>query len=233
MSRSRLLYNLQQIDTKIYRARTRIAKIEAILEQDNVLQRAIQDKDAKKQVLIEKEKALKKAEINVKDQRAKIKQKTSQLYGGAVTNPKELGDLQQQVDSLERYLDVLEERQLEAMLETDEAKEIHADAAQILAKIRAERDAQHKELMIEKTELEKQIKTSLEERPNFLLDILPEDLDLYEKLRKSRGGIAVAATLNESCAACGTNIPSALYQIARSPSQIAQCSTCKRILHGR
>ncbi len=233
MNRSKQLYYLQQLDSKIDRAQARIAEIKALLGADEVLQKAVKREEAVKHVLEEKRKALNKAEHEVEDQQIEIEQKTSRLYGGRVTAPKELEDLQQKVASLKRYLGVLEERQLEAMLEVDEAKDVHTEAAQSLEEVRAEREAQHEELSTEQANLRAKIEASYEERPSHLPDILPEDLQLYEELRKSRAGIAVAAANDQSCAACGSRIPSAIYQIARSPSQLTQCSTCKRILHGR
>ena len=231
MSRTQPLYRLQELDSTINHAQARIKVIMAILGEDEVLQRAIQDEQAAKHVLKEKQKDLKKAENKVEDQQSEIKQKTKILYGGGVTNPKELEDLQEKVTSLQRYLGVLEERQLEAMLESEDAKEVHTQTTQTLDEIRAELEDQHKELNEEKTELERLIETSREKRPSFLSIIPPEDIELYEKLRKSRAGIAITAICDKSCGACGTHIPSAIYQIARSPSQIGQCSACRRILH--
>ena len=233
MSRSRQLFRLQQFDTQIDRTQARIVEIEALLGQDEVLQRAIHREQAALQISKEKLKLLNKAEREVEGQQIEIDEKTSRLYGGRVTNPKELGDLQQKVASLQRYLGVLEEHQLEAMLEYDEAKEAHTQAAQVLIEIRAEREVQHEELYAEKASLETQVEALRGKRPALLPDIPSEDLKLYEELRKSRAGIAVAVASDESCGACGTHIPSAIYQIARSPSQIAQCSACGRILHGR
>ncbi|MBS1250794.1 MAG: hypothetical protein MAG431_02390 [Chloroflexi bacterium] len=233
MSRSQQLYRLQQLDTKIDRAQARVEEIEAMLGKDEVLQKAVHQEKVKKHFLEEKRKSLKKAAHEVEAQELEIERKTSQLYGGRVTNPKELEDLQQKVDSLQRYLDVLEERQLEAMLEADEAQEAHDKASQELRKVRTERKTLHKELKAEKEILESKIEDQRAKRPDYLPEIRPEDLKLYETTRKSRAGIAVAAVDDQSCAACGTRIPSAIHQIANSPSQLTQCSTCKRILHGR
>lgn len=231
MSRTRPLYRLQQLDSSIDSAQARIKEIEEILTKDEVLQKAIQKEEAARTIFNEKEKLLRRAENEVTDQEFKLKKTKDKLYGGHVTNHKELEDLQQKSESLQRYLEVLETRQLEAMMEVDEAKGIHKKAAQSLRKIRAEREAQHSQLISEKTRLEDEVKALKKKRPEKLSNILPEDLTLYENLRKIRAGVAVAVVDNASCGACGTRIPSAIYQVARSPSQITQCGTCKRILH--
>ncbi len=232
MSRSKQLYRLQQLDSTIAHAQVEIKEIMTILGQDEVLQKALLNEAAAKGVLEKKQKSLRKAENDVKDQEAKLKRVKAKLYGGNITNHKELEDLQQKSASLQRYLEVLEMRQLEAMMEVDEAEENHEQTTQALSEIHANREEQHAELLSEKAALETQIRELVENRPGLLTNIPPKDLELYEELRKSRAGIAVATIANKSCTACGTRIPSAIYQIARSPSQIAQCSTCKRILHG-
>jgi len=231
MSRSKNLLHLQDIDTAIDRARERIQEIDLTLAQDEALIASQKKEEKTKRNLEEKRKQLKKAEREVHDQERKIEENASKLYGGNVTNPKELEDLQLESDSLKRYLNVLEERQLEAMMEVEEAQQIHQEAQQELEEIKAERESLHGNLLREKEELRSDISHYLEEKENASQNLDPSDLKHYQELRQSLGGIAVARIENESCSACGTRVPSAIYQEARSPSQITHCKTCSRILH--
>ncbi|MFO8037173.1 MAG: C4-type zinc ribbon domain-containing protein [Anaerolineales bacterium] len=231
MSRSKKLYKLQKIDSAIDQAKKRISDIDTILEDDEELIQAQEQEAIARRKLEEKRKILKRAEREVKDQERKIEQNNAKLYGGKVTNPKELEDLQLESESLERYLAVLEERQLEAMLEVDQAQAAHKQALQELQEIQKKRKLLHNELNQERTDLEKEIQTLSEQRKAALEDISEKDLDDYENLRQSLGGIAVAKVNNNSCSACGTQVPSAVYQKARSASQLTHCKTCNRILH--
>jgi hypothetical protein len=231
MSRSKRLYKLQQQDSKIDRAQDRIEEIHQILSDDEALQKTLVRAKATREILADKQKILRKAEYEVEDQQAQLDKTKEKLYSGTVTNPKELADLQQKAESLQKYLDVLEDRQLEAMIEVDQAEQAHAEAQRAVQALKTQREQEHKTLQEEKGTLEADIQRLREGRQALLKNISEEDLQLYKELRQSRAGIAVIHTSDQSCGACGTRIPAALYQIARSPSQIAQCSGCKRILH--
>lgn len=231
MSRSKKLLHLQKIDTAIDRARERIQEIDRTLAQDEALVAAQKKEEEAKNKLDSKRKKLKRAEREVEDQERKIEENASKLYGGNVTNPKELEDLQMEAESLKRYLQVLEERQLEAMLEVEEAQQAYQEAQHNLEEIKSERSVLHGDLLQEKDELQDKISRSLDDKEYASQNLDPADLKHYQELRQSLGGIAVALIENESCSACGTRVPSAIHQKARSPSEITHCKTCSRILH--
>jgi len=231
MSRSKKLFKLQKIDSAIDTALTRISEIESILADDEELKRAQKKEKNTRLELEEKKKILQRAEREVRGQERKIAQNKEKLYSGKITNPKELEDLQLEAESLERYLAVLEERQLEAMIVVDQYQTAHKEALEALRKVKENRKNLHAELNQEKTKLENEIDKLKAERKKALEGISEEDLELYEGLRQAQGGIAVAKTNEQSCSACGTQIPSAVYQKARSASQLTHCKTCQRILH--
>ena len=233
MSRSKQLYKLQELDSEIDQALKRIREIEDIMADDAELQQAFQHEQQKAEIVSSKETALRQAEARVEDQKFKIEKNKAKLYGGKVTNPKELEDLQMESESLHDYLAVLEERQLEAMLALDEAESEHQSAVETYQKIKAAREEMIQELQQEKKELESRIQVLRDKRPTLSADIRKEDLQLYQRLREKMGGVAVAVMADTSCSACGSHIPSALAQKAKSPSSIAQCNTCNRILHPR
>src|SRR5512146_2214181 len=114
--RSFKLYRLQQIDSQLDQAHARLKQIEAILSNNEAVRQAQERTEAAAAQLEQERKALRKAEEIVQAQRLKIEQTESTLYGGKVRSPKELQDMQNETVSLKRYLSVLEDRQLEAML---------------------------------------------------------------------------------------------------------------------
>ena len=133
--------------------------------------------------------------------------------------------------SLKKYLIVLEERQLEAMLEAEQAQEIFDQASANHESISAVKLTQSKDLNKEKNDLEENIQTLKSQKDSFLEKNEIPDLELYTDLRESHGGVAVTLMINGSCSSCGANIPSAIEQEAKSPGKISTCPTCKRILH--
>jgi predicted nucleic acid-binding Zn-ribbon protein len=230
MSRPFFLYSLQQIDSQLDGHRNRLLEIEATLSNNSKLKQTEAKAQKAKFLLEAAKKELRNAETKVKDQRLKIELTEAALYGGKIRNPKELQDLQNEAGALRRFLETLEDRQLEAMLHMDEIEEQHNNTLDVLEKVRAEIDALHNNLINEKTNIYQAIQTLEAQRDSCLPDILPGDLDIYNILRQSRAGVAVAKIRDQACSACGATLTAATYQAARSPSQVIHCESCDRIL---
>jgi predicted nucleic acid-binding Zn-ribbon protein len=231
MSRSKTLYQLQQYDSGIDQALKRIQVIESILSDTKEFDTSLLKQAEHKIIHVEKHKILKSAEHNVEVQNQKISQNQNKLYGGAITNPKDLEDLQLESASLQKYLSVLEERQLEAMLDSDQAQEYYDRTSAFVAEISLKKQTESEILSAEKSGLESKISSLQGDREAFLASSEILGLPIYENLRKASGGIAVTLMQNSSCSACGSNIPSAIEQEARSPKKLSFCPACKRILH--
>ena len=231
MSRSNILYQLQQYDSGIDQAIKRIQAIDSILSDTTEFDKALNKQEEHKMFLAEKHKTLKSTEHTVTIQNQKITQNQNKLYSGAVTNPKDLEDLQLESDSLHKYLSVLEERQIEAMLESDQAQEIYDLSSALIDEISQNKQTERELLSAENSEVESKISSFQSDRETLLTNSKIPDISIYENLRKSSGGIAVTLMQNSSCSACGSNIPSAIEQEARSPKKLSFCPACKRILH--
>ncbi|MCD6424793.1 MAG: hypothetical protein J7L35_04765 [Anaerolineales bacterium] len=231
MGRSKTLYQIQQYNTQIDDSSSRILEINAILIDNDLLIKAQKIRTDAEAVLLGKKKVLTSAETIVGDHSLKIDQNQKKLYSGLVTNPKELEDLQLESESLNKYLSVLEERQLEAMLDMEEAQKEFDAASVEVTSIQTNMDAEHANLLSEKEGLEISISDINAQKESYLSSTEIPDFSTYEALRKSSGGIAVTLMISNSCSSCGANIPSAIAQEARSPTKLAFCPTCKRILH--
>ncbi len=225
------LYRLQQTDNQIDRRDTRVAEIEVALKDDEVLKRGIRTVQSAEQELKELRKALQRAEDNVSGQRVKIEQSEATLYGGKVKNPKELQDLQNEAAALKRYLGVLEDQLLEAMLAEEEAASQYYNAVHELEKKQSRYNQIQSDLSNEKVKLENELVRLQGERTATTGAIPEDDLILYQQLRVQRRGIAVAKVSNKACSACGSLLSATLLHSARSPNQITRCDTCGRILY--
>lgn len=231
MSQPFRLYRLQQIDSQLDRGTARLDKIEIALNEDRAIQRARRKVEKAEDSRLKSIKTLKQAELEVQAQRTKIEQTEASLYGGKIRNPKELQDLQNESAALRRYLTVLEDRQLEAMLAVDEAEQEHQDAQQELHEVLEEKSGLNAELSEEKAALLKEVARLQAERDAAANGIPPDDMQLYAALRIQRNGVAVARVTDRACSACGSTLSAALLQSARSPNQITRCASCGRILY--
>jgi predicted nucleic acid-binding Zn-ribbon protein len=232
MSRSLNLYRLQQVDSQCDKANTRLREIESLLANNAAIQSAEKRVAKTGKELDDASKKLRQAETKVGDQRIKIEQNESILYGGKIRNPKELQDKQEEVAALKRYLIILEDRLLEAMLVVDDAEDAHNTAQDILAKAQDDFEILSTKLIAEREHLLRDITQCEIQRQATETSISEADLKIYSQLRKSRAGIAVAKVNDRACSACGSTLSAALYQAARSPNQITFCDSCDRILYG-
>ncbi len=231
MSRAFTLFRLQQVDTQLDRSRARLAEIESLLAEDAVVKLAQAALNTARDLSAEKKRALTTAEENSRAHRIKIEQTESHLYSGRVTAPKELQDLQNEVAALKRYLETLEDRQLEAMLAFEEAEEERKRAQATFDRIEAENQDENAVLTAEKNRLNAEIAKLVTERTVAVVSVKADDRAIYDKLRKQRRGVAVAEASSRSCSACGTSLNAALYQAARMSDKLARCETCGRILY--
>ena len=232
MSETLSLYRLQQIDSQIDRTQARLEAIQKILENDIELQKVRGQMEAAETRHQSARKALKEAEVEVQAQHIKIEQVQSGLYGGSVHNPKELQDLQSDATALKRHLAMLEDRQLEAMMELEEAEGAVKIAQTELQAAEARWQEQNHSLQEEQNNLRKEIENRTTERSAASGTISPNTLELYTQLRQQRKGLAVASISDNSCEACGSTLTQALIQVTRSAGQVARCPSCGRILYG-
>ena len=133
--------------------------------------------------------------------------------------------------ALKRFLATLEDRQLEAMLVEEEARDSLDEADQVLQKVEMQVIKQNTTLSAEKNELENELEKLNAERDAARNPLDSGLLTIYENLRQQRRGLAVALISDGACSACGTTLTPALLQNARSSTDLHNCSTCGRILY--
>ncbi len=232
MSQAFHLFQLQKIDKQIDQANARIAEINAFLQKDERLESARQFAAEKQNSLKKSQAQLKKVEQEVAGRRAKLEQSEENLYSGRIRVPKELQDLQNEIASLRRHISSLEDQQLEAMLHLEEAQAESESALAHLHKTEALVNEDQASLRGELNQLVTGLERLAVERKLLDQQISGDNRQLYDRLRKTRRGIAIAGVMDESCAACGATLTPAERQAARSPDTIFFCPSCGRIVYG-
>lgn len=230
MSESLNLYRLQKLDTKIDSINARLEEIDRKLSDDSRVKGAQKKLEKSKQEA--KQLRIKLNQIEDKVEAQRIKRKTTQaaLFGGKVKNPKELQDLQMESESLKRYITQLEDEQLEAMIAFEAADKAENQAAKELTQIKGTVAEENASLLGEKNKLETDLKRLIREKEAVLQSISPKSLNLYEKLRKTKHGTAVAAVSEGGCSICGQALTPADLQSIRVSNRLVFCPNCGRIL---
>lgn len=231
MSRASNLFRLQELDLALDQAHERLAEIERILADDDDLRRAQETDEQAEQELRGVRADNLSAEHAVESQRAKIKEAEKMLYSGAVTNPKELQDRQQEAESLKRHLSTLEDRLLEQMMRLEESEQSYRQTQEELQRVELTRSAQHQELFEEREKLHGEVERLQGEREAALAGVSEKDLALYDDVRSRYGGRAVALVSDNACSACGMELARSIPQAASTGSELVRCPQCSRILY--
>lgn len=163
---------------------------------------------------------------------AKIAEVDGQLYSGAVSAPRELQALQDEIAALRRRVDDLETRLLELMtaLEPldDTLAALDADVA-----AQAEEQARLEDRLAEaEAEVDSAIAAQQAERDDAASTLGPDQLAEYETLRDRMGGIAIARLVGSSCGGCHLALSAVDLDRIRKlpPDQPGICEECGRML---
>jgi uncharacterized protein len=173
-----------------------------------------------------------KAEADVEQVRARIDRDRQRLDSGMVNSPRELENLQSEVQSLHRRQSDLEEVVLDVMerLETAQSTLTQATAerdhlAIELVGVTAARDTALAELG------EQSVKAG-DRRVEVAASIPADLLDLYDKLRVQHGGVGATALRQRRCQGCNLTMNTVdLNAIRAAPDdEVLRCEECRRIL---
>jgi predicted nucleic acid-binding Zn-ribbon protein len=231
MSRTQHLYELQQVDLELDSVSRRLKEIAATLGVSAELKRARNMVSEAEAHVTQCRTAMQDLDLEVNGLSQKIESNEKRLYSGRVTNPKELANLEEELASLKRWRGKREEDLLEAMVATEEADASLADAQAILTQVSDSWRAEQGDLTDEQTDLQARLEELRGRREALVTAIDSEEVTIYERLRRQKGGRAVAGVKDGICEGCRMNPPSSQVQHARSASELVFCNNCGRILH--
>lgn len=175
---------------------------------------------------------LKRLEDEVATVEARRAETDHKLYGGTVSAARELQALQDELASLKRRQDSLEDDELELM---EQAEPLDAQLA-ALADERAALDEEATSLTATLAEAEVTIEADLArvlaEREVAVAGIEAGLLAEYGRLRGQLGGIAIARLVGSNCGGCHLTLSSVeVDRIRRTPpGAMVHCEECGRIL---
>jgi len=230
-TRAAALYALQEVDLEIDAIRRRLAETRAGLGESEAVRQAhtalaAAEADLKRWATRQRD-----LELEVAGLSAKLDETNARLYGGRIRNPKELTDLQNDVAALGRHRRALEDDLLEAMVNVEDGTAAVAAARRRLNELESDWQAGQARLRADAAQLEDRLETLAGERDAHLMSVAAGDPEIYEGLRRRRGGLAVALLEDGACSACGVAPSSKRLQQARQSEELVTCDNCDRILH--
>lgn len=230
-NRSFYLFQLQKIDRRKDQINLRMAQMQALIGDQQAFSDATAAHNAALSELQDLGDRFSSLEKKSTEKRLKMEISEASLYGGVVKNPKELTDLQAEIASLKSVLKTLENDQLELMILMEDQQQKTDRTQKALDTIIASQESNHKQLFQENQLLINELERLKLERSAIEQQLNPESIALYDTLRKSKKGNAVAGVEDGCCSICGSQLTAAEVQHAKSSSQILFCPSCGRILY--
>lgn len=227
------IYRLQSIDAEIDEKRGSLRSIEAELANNEDVLAASEAVRASEETLRELRSRLRSLELDLGGVSGKIAATERALYGGEVTNPKELAGMEQELDYLRRRRTAVEDDTLVLMGEVEAQEEKLQAAQELLSRTEQRWRMAQSELVKDAEELRSRLATLEAERKETARGVSEGNLAVYESLRRQKGGQAVALLEDGVCQGCRVALPTSLVQRVRRGSELVHCGSCQRVLYSR
>jgi predicted nucleic acid-binding Zn-ribbon protein len=224
------LFALQEIDLRRDARRAVIADIESRLTQTEAVRAAREAVEDAEDDLSGLQRLQRSLDAKLADLDAKIKPLETKMYDGSVRNPKELTDMQRELDHLKGQRGALDDQGLELLEAIEETSRLLAGARQTLQRAEADWQAEQRQLQEQKSDAESEYASLDGQRGDHTAEMDRGMLGLYESLRTSKAGRAVAMVVRGQCQGCHITLPTHLVQQLRGGGRLIQCPNCERIL---
>lgn len=220
---------IQQIDHDVDEGKLRFTEINKLLKETTELVTAEKRLVTAHATARQWHKQQQDLELEIGTLNSKHSKAQEKLYSGKVANPKELIDIQKEVDSLQRHINMLEERLLETMTAFETAQTEEQTAQQQYSHLDdASKQAQTR-LTSEKQTIATRISYLLEQRKTEQRRISADILQQYDQVRRTKRYPWITTVNMQSCATCQTTLPNVVTKRVVQ-GDIVICSSCGRLL---
>ena len=229
MSQARVLYDLQQIDNEIRSGKQRLGEVLRLQKEPAALVAARERAAAAQTDLQQWQAKHKDLTLEIASVAEKAQRSEERLYSGTVKNPKELTDLQNEVEALGRRRASLEDEALLMMMEIDERKGILAATSGEVKNLADEFANASAALRQEQQTLALHLNSLLEKRARHVRLAEPALLKSYDTIARQKNGLAVAGLQASKCLGCRLTLSRTVIQ-AVDQGKLVYCENCGRIL---
>lgn len=228
MSVAKRLYELQEVDLALEAQELALKQIASQLGESQAVLGARSKLASEEQRLEELGRKQHSLEWEIDDITTKITRAEEELYSGRVGNPKELANLQHEIEALKAKRSELEDGTIEVMEQVEEARVGIDTLKSELKTLETEWQTQQGKLKADKERLEVELVNLKQKRESVSSQVDSGAVDFYLGLKKQKG-TAVARVEQGVCRGCRISLSNAEIQRARG-GDLIQCSSCGRIL---
>jgi len=228
------ILELQFIDSEIMQANTKLKSLPEIEQLLHIDKRITSANEELAQVKAEADQIaleLRRGEVDVETVTDRIKKDEARLSSGNAT-PKELEQLQHEIESLKKRQVALEEIELEIMVRAEASSARVNTLTTDLSSLETLKSEINQRLATATTDINLLILSKTTARNEVVAKIEKPLLDLYEKIRASNGGIGAASLVAGKCNGCNLTINAVeMNRIkALAADELLRCEECRRIL---
>ncbi len=222
---------LQEIDDTLSTLRTSLEDAEWGMQNSPALDSARSQFAETDAALSEIRKNQRRVDGEIAGLTAKITPEETRLYDGSVKNPKELTNIQHELDLLKDHRAKLEDELLEILSSLEAAEAAEAEARHELVNAETDRAEEAKRLKSESKKLAQAIAAAEASRAAQAPKVETRNMKAYNDARRRHGSGAVARVAGGNCGGCRVAIPESVRKRAFTADLIAQCPNCDRILY--
>lgn len=226
----RLAIQLQDLDRHIGQLQHEIASLPkhiAVIEK--TLESHLRKLEADRAALVANQRERKHLESEIQVQEQRISKLRDQMLQ-AKTN-EQYGAFGHEIEYCEKEIRKSEDRILDRMAESESLEQNVKAAEAALNGEKQQVEAEKQAARQRTAEDQKQLHKLRAERDKAASGMSPSILSAYERIRKTRKGIAVAEALDGGCSACHMALRLQFFQDLRMGDRVMFCESCGRIMY--
>ena len=227
------LYKLQLSDGRIAYLEREIEKLKAN-EELKAREEELNESEEKYKDLVknfnELEKERKKLDDDLSTRNEKIKKNEQKLSSGVLTSSKEIMNYQEEIISIRKLNESIEDSIIEIMIKIDDINELIRLENEKKEKIKSHVEKLKDDISERVASIEEKLKAYIMKKENTI-KLIPDDLFAkYNEVKEKRGGVAVGILKERLCMACNMEMSVAEAKKMDNPEEIYKCPTCKRMI---
>jgi predicted nucleic acid-binding Zn-ribbon protein len=173
-----------------------------------------------------------KVDADVEQVRTRMQRDQQRLDTGQVGSPRELENLQSEIESLKRRQSELEDVELEVMERREAVQNRRDELVREREQVGLDLTAAEQRRDETWAEIDAEVEKASAQRKELAATLDAELLALYEKVRSSSGGVGAAALHRGQCQGCHLQLNTTDLNRIRDadPDEVLRCEECRRIL---
>ncbi len=226
----KILRQIQQVDLELKNIQEQLDIIPSNIarhkdELENYKEELSEDKKTIEKLILE----TKEKEIEVNSNQETLKKYNSQLY--IVKTNKEYSSLLHEIEEIKRKNSHIEDDILESMEKIESKEKDIKGKARNLAVLQEEFNRKEKEEIEREKALTEKLAQKMKEREEMTSKVDQSLLTKYQRISKSKDGLALVPIIGNGCGGCNLEIPPQTRNEIKLCSKTITCERCGRILY--